>query len=374
MTLMLSAVLVAGMNPSAAALSTWPFWDNYAAHFVSPDGRVIDTDRNQMTTSEGQGYALFFALVADDRPAFEKLLSWTENNLAQGNLSKNLPAWSWGKESNGSWGVLDSNSASDADLWIAYSLAEAGVLWKDPGYSKKGSALLAHIAQAEVANVPGIGPVLIPGSHGFQQGQGEWLLNPSYSPLPLLVAASHFAPHGDWAEMARVLPGWLKLASPAGFAMDWVKCGHNGCSPASAPGDASKPPRGSYDAIRVYLWAGMTAKETPGAATLMETFAPMLQFVKAHSAPPESVGADGTVLSASAPVGFDAALIPFVTSAGEPALATKLEQTVTAKMSAGLLGDPARYYDQNLALFALGWQEQRFRFAPNGTLRVRWKK
>ena len=27
-----------------------------------------------------------------------------------------------------------------------------------------------------------------------------------------------------------------------------------------------------------------------------------------------------------------------------------------------------------MALFALGWQEQRFRFAPDGTLRVQWKK
>jgi len=42
--------------------------------------------------------------------------------------------------------------------------------------------------------------------------------------------------------------------------------------------------------------------------------------------------------------------------------------------STGLLGDPPKYYDQNLALFALGWQEQRFRFAPDGTLRVQWKK
>src|ERR1700744_2342256 len=99
MTFMLSAALLAGMSPlPAAGLSTWPFWDHYAAHFISPEGRVIDPDRNKMTTSEGQSYALFFALVANDRPAFEKLLSWTEDNLAQGDLAKNLPAWSWGQK------------------------------------------------------------------------------------------------------------------------------------------------------------------------------------------------------------------------------------------------------------------------------------
>jgi endoglucanase len=53
-----------------------------------------------------------------------------------------------------------------------------------------------------------------------------------------------------------------------------------------------------------------------------------------------------------------------------------LQQNVVAEISktTGLLGNPPRYYDQNLALFALGWQEHRFWFAPDGTLRVQWKK
>ena len=42
--------------------------------------------RNVSTTSEGQSYALFFALAANDREAFDKILLWTENNLADGSL------------------------------------------------------------------------------------------------------------------------------------------------------------------------------------------------------------------------------------------------------------------------------------------------
>ncbi len=372
---MLSAALLAGMgSPTATRSSTWPFWDRYAAQFVSPEGRVIDPDRNKMTTSEGQSYALFFALVANDRAAFEKILSWTENNLAHGDLSKNLPAWSWGLRNDGAWDVLDQNSASDSDLWIAYSLAEAGVLWKNPSYSKKGYDLLSHISQAEVVDVPHIGPLLIPAPQGFQQGTDGWILNPSYSPLPLLVAASNFEPQGAWAKMALALPAWLKQASPNGFAMDWVKCGPRGCSPSKALGDYSTPARGSYDAIRVYLWAGITASETPGAATVTATFAPMLTYVKTHSVPPEAVAADGSVLSAQAPVSFQAALIPFLLRYREQTLAAQLQQNVKAQFSqsTGLLGSPARYYDQNLALFALGWLEQRFRFVSDGTLRVQW--
>jgi hypothetical protein len=63
----LSTSLLARMSSLAAAeSSSWPFWDRYATHFLSPDGRVIDPDRNKMTTSKGQSYALFFALFAND--------------------------------------------------------------------------------------------------------------------------------------------------------------------------------------------------------------------------------------------------------------------------------------------------------------------
>jgi len=110
----------------AQTRSAWPFWSSYQQHFISPDGRVTDFSRGSMTTSEGQSYALFFSLVADDAKEFERIRQWTEDNLASGSLAENLPAWSWGKDARGGWGVLDRNSAADADLWIAYSLLEAG--------------------------------------------------------------------------------------------------------------------------------------------------------------------------------------------------------------------------------------------------------
>jgi endoglucanase len=102
----------------------------------------------------------------------------------------------------------------------------------------------------------------------------------------------------------------------------------------------------------------------------------MTRWTKDHFAPPESVDPAGHVMSADSPVSFSAALVPFLFSSGDKAAATLQERLVLAQFdrSSGLLGSPARYYDQNLALFALGWQEQRFRFDPDGTLRVRWKK
>ena len=91
---------------------------------------------DQRTVSEGQAYAMMFALVANDRGTFDRVLAWTTNNLARGDLSQHLPAWLWGKhkdESKG-YGVLDPNAATDADVWMAYALLEASRLWSEPRY------------------------------------------------------------------------------------------------------------------------------------------------------------------------------------------------------------------------------------------------
>lgn len=59
---------------------------------------MIDpSDARKISTSEGQSYGLFFALAANDRAGFDKLLTWTQNNLAEGDLKQHLPGWLWGK-------------------------------------------------------------------------------------------------------------------------------------------------------------------------------------------------------------------------------------------------------------------------------------
>lgn len=126
----MAMLVMAAMNVRAAC--SWPAWDHFKQAYISDGGRVIDpSDSRKITTSEGQSYALFFALAANDRAMFDKVLRWTEDNLAEGSLNKQLPAWLWGKKADNGWEVLDTNSASDADIWIAWSLLEAGRLWKE---------------------------------------------------------------------------------------------------------------------------------------------------------------------------------------------------------------------------------------------------
>ena len=146
---------------------SWSAWRGFAAEAVSDEGRLIDSsDARLITTSEGQSYGLFFALVDDDRELYEKLRRWTVDNLCAGDIGKNLPAWLWGRNEESApktndlsrgakapapapverWGVIDENNATDADLWIAYALLEAGRLWKADAYREEGLALLYGVA------------------------------------------------------------------------------------------------------------------------------------------------------------------------------------------------------------------------------------
>ncbi|MGJ4748803.1 glycosyl hydrolase family 8, partial [Leptospira sp. SA-E8] len=63
---------------AARGAAGWSAWEGFRERFMSADGRVIDKSVPQhQTTSEGQAYAMFFALVANDRDAFARLLRWT---------------------------------------------------------------------------------------------------------------------------------------------------------------------------------------------------------------------------------------------------------------------------------------------------------
>jgi endoglucanase len=167
-------VKVAQTTAAPGACGDWSGYRAFVERFVQADGRVIDySTPAQQTTSEGQSYALFFALVANDRATFDRLLGWTRTNLAGNQFdaqNMRLPSWQWGRKADGSYGVLDPNSASDSDLWIAYDLLQAGRLWHEAGYTQLGEALATQIARQEMTTLPGVGPMLLPGPQGFKTG------------------------------------------------------------------------------------------------------------------------------------------------------------------------------------------------------------
>ena len=367
-------VLALGLAASQAG--RWPLWDGYASSSIDDQGRVVDRQGGDRTTSEGQSYGLFFALVANDRDRFDRLLNWTTNNLARGNMGISLPGWLWGKSPAGQWQILDRHSASDADLWIAYTLCEAGRLWRQPQYGVLGRSMLTRIAAAEVVELPGFGTMMLPGETGFHPTPDTWVLNPSYLPLPLLTRLASIDPEGPWAAIAAKLPSLLAKSARNGFVMDWVSYSvRDGFHPASRPG-SSAVPRGSYDAIRVYLWAGLAHPETTWRAQTLDAVPGMADYLATHGSPPEQINSAGMILGGNAPVGFSAALLPYLQAMGaKSALATQTARVMAQLDPAtNLYGRPPTYYDENLTLFGLGGRQHMFAFGRDGELQVKWRQ
>ena len=356
----------------------WPLWDSYAAKYLDSQGRVIDHSGQDKTTTEGEAYAMFFALVAGDRKRFDSLLEWTEANLAQGDLTAHLPAWSWGKNSDGSWRVIDANPAADADLWMAYALCEAGRLWDYPRYEKLGELMAMRVAQQEIVLVPGLGTTLIPGAQGFHPDANTWFVNPSYLPPSLLAYFAKKQPQQPWRQVLESLP--TVVHTNGGFVMDWVSAGSVGVRPSVSPnlllnGTSTATPVGSYDAIRMYLWVGLADPRTPGVRDTLDEMRGMGMYLHTHIVPPSQVDANGRVINSDSPPGFSAAVIPYLQALKLTNEAhTQADRLVAMRdVKSGLYGRDALYYDQNLALFANGWSEQRYRFESDGKLRVKWK-
>ena len=334
----------------------WGAWSSFHGALLAESGRVIDRSRpDHRTVSEAQAYALFFALVANDPQRFEAILGWTTNNLAQGALERHLPAWLWGQADDASWRVIDPNPASDADLWLSYTLAQAGRLWQRESYRELGRRIGQQILDRETASINARHLALLPGPQGFEPRPGVFRLNPSYLPLPLLRWLS--GPEGfaeqraDWRRVLDHALDLLDRSAPQGLAPEWVDQAHSGALQI----DESPPdPLQRFNAIRVYLWLGLTSAQDPQRAALLRRYRPMLDRIS-----------QADVSSASP--GRWAALLPFTVAAGDESLSILLRERLTAQPVQALA-----YYDLALTLFAFGFLDGRFAFDRDGRLLTCW--
>jgi endoglucanase len=352
-------------------------WTAFAARHIQPDGRVIDFNTpQQQSTSEGQSYGLFFALVHNERDMFARILAWTEANLAGGSLAKQLPAWQWGRKPDGGWGVLDPNAASDADLWIAYALMEAGRLWNDARYRTLGRNVLTLVVRDEVVSLPGRGRMLLPWPKSVATAP-LWRLNPSYMPLQLLRYFQQADPTGPWQEVTDNTLRMFGAVAPRGFAPDWCAWSQDA---RAFVADPIKGTAGSYDAIRVYLWAGMLSDKDPARKMLLLNLRGPRRLLAERQPVPESVDTASGAVRGMGPVGFSGALLPYLKALGDTdALATQV-----ARVPGGGAGTspapvatptptPLPYYEQCLLIFGQAWLDGRYEFGRNGQLQPSWR-
>nr|WP_042959213.1 glycosyl hydrolase family 8 [Erwinia tasmaniensis] len=239
---LLLLALMLGMAQAAAADG----WSSFKLRFMTSDGRIQDTGNQNVSHTEGQGYAMLMAVYYDDRSSFDKLWRWTQNNLS--NPKNGLFYWKYNPAARDP--VSDKNNAADGDVLIAWALLQAGEKWQVAGWLQQSDRIQRAIVAHNVI-VFGGRTLMLPGAEGFNK-TSYVVLNPSYFVFP---AWRDFARRSHLKLWDKLIKDGLDLLTEMRFGdtalpLDWVAMNVDGSlAPATA-----WPARFSYDAIRIPLY------------------------------------------------------------------------------------------------------------------------
>ncbi len=246
LTMMLAAPAHAAQGDSTILPAEWA---SYKESFVTEDGRVVDTANNGISHSESQGYGLVLAVLADDRPAFERIWSFTRTQLLV--RDDGLASWRWDPAATPN--ITDTNNATDGDILIAYGLALAGAAWDDESLTEAATTIARTIGRSMLVAVDGM-PAILPGATGFAEqanGRGP-VLNPSYWVFEALPVLAELDPVTNWSAVRETGIELIRRArlTKSGLPPDWLVIDEKGMvQPA-----ADFPVEFGYNGIRIPLY------------------------------------------------------------------------------------------------------------------------
>ena len=230
-----------------------PLWQAWKRLHVSSAGRVIDRLQQNVSHSEGQGYA-----PPDRRgprrprrlrphPRLDPRQPRRPRRRARSPGAGTPPTAA---------GVTDTNNASDGDLFAAWALIRAADRFAEPRYREIGGAIATDLAAACVVPSPGPadGLVLLPGAQGFEVADG-YVLNPAYYMLRALAEVGAATGQASLVTCAADGNALLSRLARERLVPDWVRVTPAGFAPAEG-----KSANFGYEALRVPLylvWSGL---------------------------------------------------------------------------------------------------------------------
>jgi endo-1,4-beta-D-glucanase Y len=346
-------------------------WSRYKATFIQTDGRVIDYNGN-VTTSEGQAYAMLRAFWMRDRATFDTVYRWTRDNL-QIPRGDHLFSWKWGEKPDHSWGALDRTSAADADQDIALALLLAGQVWREPSqqvksqldYHNDARLILNDIWDRLTLDAP-LGRVLLPGDWPRPPGKTganahTYAINLSYFAPYAYRAFAEADPDHDWTLLIDSSYEILSRAiaqTDTHLPPDWVEISLDNDQvalyrePLDSRGDFG------YEAIRVYWRVALDALLSPlekRAAGLLATRTLLPRYWIIRQDLPVSLTWDGIVRNPKLESGaVYGAILPALTHQDRHVT----EEVVTRRLlpnlqPGGVWNTKNDYYAQNWLWFGL---------------------
>ncbi|MBW4468565.1 MAG: glycosyl hydrolase [Pegethrix bostrychoides GSE-TBD4-15B] len=256
-------------------------WQLYRGRFIQGDGRIIDREADDRSTSEGQAYALLRAVWIDDQESFELVLQWSEVNLQRPGGADHLWAWKWGQQPNESWGLLDPNFASDGDIDAITALILASRRWNQPQYLELARQKLRDLWDLSTVAAAD-SRYLLPGPKAaFQPQPNQVILNPSYFAPYAFRLFAEVDSRRDWLSLVdssyAVLESSSQL-SASGLPSDWVQL--DLATGQVQPSDLlNLPSRYGFDAYRVWWRVALDAAwfDAPRARQYLQRLQPIRQ-------------------------------------------------------------------------------------------------
>jgi len=331
-------------------------WQVYKDRFIQGDGRVIDRKAAGISTSEGQSYGMLRAIWVEDREVFDRIWQWTNNNLNAGVRKDSLYAWRWGKRDDGSWGVHEWVSASDADQDIAYTLLLAHRRWKDRRYLDYARAMLKDIWNKET--------VLVKGKHYLladdqSQDKDQYRINPSYfAPYEYRLFAEVDGERNwrqlidDGYEMLEIVSSASRVGLPPNWATIDPMTGEIKVADALINQDGDY----AYDAIRVFLRISIDARtSSDGRAReyLKKHLEWLRRYWKVRRMLPAIISGDGIPRVDYESLEQYGAILPGLELFAPETASEIFYSKVVPVYRQGLWGDPDAYYSQNIVWFGL---------------------
>lgn len=349
-------------------------WAAYRQRFIQADGRVIDWEADGRTVSEGQAYAMLRAVLADDRDTFERTFRWAENNLrVTGSAASpdqlsvpdhSLWAWKWGQTPAGTWGILDANFASDADLDAATALILASRRWNQPDYLAIARTKLADLWQlSTLETAAGDRPTqryLLPGPiAAFQPTPDRLYLNPSYLAPYAFRLFAQVDGDRDWLSLVdssyAVLADSIQLSS-VGLPSDWIMLDLQTGAFRSPPAQSRLRSTYSFDAFRVWWRVALDAvwfEEPRAQAFLAQHLTHLTELWQSNQAIPARINLRGNPTVRYEATAQYAMLYPAFQQVDPTIAAQILQQKLLPTYENGIWDNDSAYYVQNLAWLGL---------------------
>jgi endo-1,4-beta-D-glucanase Y len=345
-------------------------WEAYKQRFIQADGRVIDWERNGRTVSEGQAYAMLRAVLADDPKTFDQTLRWAEDNLTRpalpndDNGKDHLWAWKWGELDDGTWGIIDANFASDADIDAITALILAARRWDRPDYLALAQQKLADLWRQSTVVAVALEDdpprYLLPGPQGaFQARPGAVYINPSYLAPYAFRLFAQVDPNHDWMALVDssydLLEQTAQLSS-TGLPGDWMVLDLSNGLVESSPSGETLQSLYSFDAYRVWWrveWDAAWFDEPRARTWLNQNLLYLEELWQTEQTIPAVLDLAGTPLADYEATAQYAMLYSAFQTVNQDVAAAMRQQKLLTSYDVGIWDNADAYYVQNLAWLGL---------------------